>query len=624
MNATLQCFYHCGKLTKYIINKTYLSDNIIVRNNTLTYEYIELINQLYNFDGKNYVEPYRFKDILGRKNPLFKGVAANDSKDLILYLQEVLAKELAIPDKNKINEEKKSPYINMDQTNESNVLNLFVKDFKKENSIIKDLFYFFCETESECLSCHNKIYNFQVSNFLIFPLEKTYKESRGNNISTQNNNNYKNMYNNLTNNMNNQMMIPWMNYLNNTMINNMNSQMMMNIMNTQNMTNNMNTQNMTNNINTQNMTNNINTQNMTNNINTQNMTNNMNNQSMTNNMNSQMMTNNMNNPMMMNNTKMMIDYYMQNLNGNNQMKNINNNYINNFSQNNNMINYKTNNKLSNIALNNLNFGTNNNLNNYTNIALNNLNIGTNNNLNNYSNKLLINNNYHNKLLLNDVKNNERYSEKNNKKNEIFTKSKTKNKSREKIKSFNNIFFNNDINNNNFHKNNNEQRLLLGSGPIGKSLLYPNSKPKLTLDQCFESYLKPEYFFGSNKQHCNKCHTLTEAYYTTYIYSSSHILIIILNYGKGILFECDVEFDEFLDISKYVKIKACPLKYRLLGAIVHFGPSSMSGHFIAFCRGIKDKENWYKLNDAEVSKATFQELKTIGMPYVLFYENTLPY
>jgi hypothetical protein len=50
---------------------------------------------------------------------------------------------------------------------------------------------------------------------------------------------------------------------------------------------------------------------------------------------------------------------------------------------------------------------------------------------------------------------------------------------------------------------------------------------------------------------------------------------------------------------------------------------MSGHFIAFCRGIKDKENSYKLNDAKVSEATFQELKTIGMPYVLFYENTLP-
>ena len=75
---------------------------------------------------------------------------------------------------------------------------------------------------------------------------------------------------------------------------------------------------------------------------------------------------------------------------------------------------------------------------------------------------------------------------------------------------------NDIVNNNFHKNNNEQRLLLGSGPIGNSLLNQNSKPKLTLDQCFESYLKPEYFSGNNKQHCNKCHTLTEAYYTTYI------------------------------------------------------------------------------------------------------------
>ena len=51
---------------------------------------------------------------------------------------------------------------------------------------------------------------------------------------------------------------------------------------------------------------------------------------------------------------------------------------------------------------------------------------------------------------------------------------------------------------------------------------------------------------------------------------------------------------------------------------------MNGHFIAFCRGIDDKEKWYKLNDSIVSIATFSDIKKAGMPYVLFYENVDPY
>ena len=51
---------------------------------------------------------------------------------------------------------------------------------------------------------------------------------------------------------------------------------------------------------------------------------------------------------------------------------------------------------------------------------------------------------------------------------------------------------------------------------------------------------------------------------------------------------------------------------------------MNGHFIAFCRGIEDKEQWYKLNDSIVTKAQFSDIKNAGMPYVLFYENADPY
>ena len=171
---------------------------------------------------------------------------------------------------------------------------------------------------------------------------------------------------------------------------------------------------------------------------------------------------------------------------------------------------------------------------------------------------------------------------------------------------------------------NNYPLLLGSGPhLNSYNSYHKNKPKLTLDQCFNSYIKSEYLSGDNKQYCNKCHKLNDCLYTTSIYSTSNILILILNYGKGILFECDVDFNEYIDISNYVQKKESPVNYRLLGIIVHIGPSSMSGHFIAYCRGIEDNQ-WYKLNDALVTKANFSEIKNIGMPYVLFYENTKNY
>ncbi len=44
---------------------------------------------------------------------------------------------------------------------------------------------------------------------------------------------------------------------------------------------------------------------------------------------------------------------------------------------------------------------------------------------------------------------------------------------------------------------------------------------------------------------------------------------------------------------------------------------MSGHFIAFRKSFVDGK-WYKYNDSLVNITTFEEAKTTGMPYILFY------
>ena len=621
MNATLQCFYHCKKLTKYLIEDRYKYNNISIPYNSITSEYIKLVKELSYKNGQKDYAPYDFKDVLGAKNPLFHGIAANDSKDLILFLLEELSKELAIQKNNNFFASNNKDFV--DQTNEEETFRETVKDFAKGTSIIKDIFYFMVKTTSICKNCNAKLYNFQVMNFIIFPLSKTYEDSKNMNNSLALNNMIANMNNNMNNNFSN----PLMNMNRNNMMNmNMNNMMNMN----------MNFNQINNNINPR--------------FKSMNSMNNMNSNIMDSNMNNNLMLSannlshiNLQNKMNMNSNNNFNDrnlINMPNFLSNNNNFNINNNFNNNF---NNYIKKDKKEEINNFRKETKRVNTNRNFsnnvenfffgNNKNNFNRNNNNFNNNFNNNNFNNNF--NNNNFNNNFNNNNFNNNNFNNNNNFKNNNFNNNNFNN-------NFNNNNFNNNFMNNNFYgqRNNYHNRsnsgspiLLLGSGGGGPydTLLYGNKSnkiqgPKITLDQCFESFLKPDYLTGDNKQFCNKCRVLSDALYSTNIYSSPNILILILNYGKGKLFQCDVQFDEFINISKFIEAKDrnLPTRYRLLGSIVHIGPSSMGGHFIAFCRGVENPEKWYKLNDSLVSEATFSEIKNVGIPYVLFYENVNKY
>ena len=97
----------------------------------------------------------------------------------------------------------------------------------------------------------------------------------------------------------------------------------------------------------------------------------------------------------------------------------------------------------------------------------------------------------------------------------------------------------------------------------------------------------------------------------------NVLIINLNRGKGLQFDIKLTFGEYLDIKKFIYYDESPSYYELIGIVTHFGPSSMGGHFIAFCKSFVD-QNWYKYNDAMVDISSFKEANTTGIPYILFY------
>ena len=155
---------------------------------------------------------------------------------------------------------------------------------------------------------------------------------------------------------------------------------------------------------------------------------------------------------------------------------------------------------------------------------------------------------------------------------------------------------------------------------GKKPLFTSNgqNPEINLYECFEYYVKVDLMNGENQMYCNLCNKLFDSYYSTVIYSTPIYLIINLNRGKGATYKCKVNFPEQLNLFNNVTFKDGYTAYGLYAVICHLGPSSMSGHFVAYCRNRKDNK-WYLYNDAFVNPCTKPQQYNDGMPYILFYK-----
>jgi len=211
MNATLQCFSHIEKFVDFF--KYHSQPLSIYESNpdSLTYSFKLLTDKLWpdNFDknktSKTYYAPHEFKTKISTMNPLFEGVAANDSKDLVNFIIMTLHEEL-----NKGNNSVSNEDYMVDQRDKMKVFSSYMENFAKNNkSIISDLFYSTNCNVTECGNCHVKLYNYQVYFFIIFPLEeiRKFKYGQFNQNMNMNNNMNMNFINFMGNNNNNCMIM---------------------------------------------------------------------------------------------------------------------------------------------------------------------------------------------------------------------------------------------------------------------------------------------------------------------------------------------------------------------------------------------------------------------------------
>ena len=155
-------------------------------------------------------------------------------------------------------------------------------------------------------------------------------------------------------------------------------------------------------------------------------------------------------------------------------------------------------------------------------------------------------------------------------------------------------------------------------PLEEVRKYKNRNQNIVdIIECFEYYEKNEFMNGQNQIYCNNCHKMTNSINKSQLIIGPNVLVINLNRGKGLQFDIKLKFKEYLDVRRFIYYAESPSYYELIGIVTHFGPSSMGGHYIAFCKSFVD-QNWYKYNDAMVDISSFQEASTTGVPYILFY------
>jgi len=164
MNATLQCLSNVRSLREYFLDDNKYNQDVLGRSTQLTKSFANVLRKLWSQTSETYYAPKEFKEIISKMNPLFKGIQANDSKDLVLFLYENIHRELNNPSENPID-------VNLD--NIRNELKLFRNNYYPQNySIISKIFYYEQTSIMQCKRCNFMTYNYNIMNMIIFPLEK--------------------------------------------------------------------------------------------------------------------------------------------------------------------------------------------------------------------------------------------------------------------------------------------------------------------------------------------------------------------------------------------------------------------------------------------------------------------
>ena len=145
-----------------------------------------------------------------------------------------------------------------------------------------------------------------------------------------------------------------------------------------------------------------------------------------------------------------------------------------------------------------------------------------------------------------------------------------------------------------------------------------NKRIVSIENCLEFYSYDNSIWENEE--CKYCHKKALTFSVKSFATLPKYLIFHMYRGKDEKFECNVDFDEHLDLDpSYYSINGIKreenTKYTLCAGTILWG-SHGYGHTVAFCKHFNGE--YYIFNDSSTYKTNFNEIKNQKI-YLLFYK-----
>ena len=140
---------------------------------------------------------------------------------------------------------------------------------------------------------------------------------------------------------------------------------------------------------------------------------------------------------------------------------------------------------------------------------------------------------------------------------------------------------------------------------------------VTIYDYFNYNQKDNYF---TEIYCNFCKKNSDSFYTSKIYSSPNVLILILDRYKNDNNDIKFDFYEKIDITQFILEKEKPQIIYDLYAVITLIIKNNNKYFIASCKNPVDKK-WYRYHEDKIFQISNVKKDIIDYetPYILFYQ-----
>ena len=144
-------------------------------------------------------------------------------------------------------------------------------------------------------------------------------------------------------------------------------------------------------------------------------------------------------------------------------------------------------------------------------------------------------------------------------------------------------------------------------------------PSTLETQTFDLYKLMDHFHRKTILYgftCGQCNTLNSMMKKISIIALPKVLVIHLSRFRGLQkVDKHVRFSAQTSIRYNIDGNEYNTQYRIIGIVVHLGPSIIGGHYITYIRA---REKWFKINDHIVSAVRWSTVRK-QKAYLLFFE-----